>query len=224
MDRIKIENHKVLNMQAAIQAIGIELDSERGSASICRNKCNDCVYREFDCVDVFIIGETDMKEIAKRIRHGQDKFLRQILISFDLSAPTYFWNEYDSINPGGEEISIPTKDILEKNELTIKNNFFVGLNPSDRVLQCLSDTIKGVNKAMKLYEDTNNRLYLEEAVKMLPESFVRKRTVLMNYESAMKILKAGRFSLFDEEWDVFIDFIESIPYIDCFMEAKYGDR
>ena len=226
MDSVKIEKGKVMNLPAAILGIGIDCNCSVGfesdSTIVCDGECGDCPYREFQCADIVIIGEYDLKAITKEIRHGSDKFLKQVLISFDLSAPMYFWNEYDSLNLGSEDLSIPRKDILENGYLTIGNNFFVGLNPSERVLQCLSDAIKGINKVLKLYRDTNNCLYLKEAIKMIPESFVRKRTIFMNYEMAMKVLKAGRFSRFDEEWDVFRDFLSSIPYLDSFMVAKYG--
>lgn len=216
MYSVKIEKGKVMNLGAALRGIGIDGSLE------CFGECGICPYRGFDCGGSLLISADSLKAATKEIRHGNDKFLRQMLISFDLSAPMYFWNEYDSLNLGREDLSIPIKDILENGELTIENNFFIGLNPSERVIQCLSDAIKGINKALKLYTDTNNCLYLKEAIKMIPESFVRKRTILMNYEMAMKVLKAGRFSRFDEEWDVFRDFLSSVPYLDSFMVAKYG--
>ena len=202
---IKIERTSVMNLENAI----------RGA----RNPLNswDRMDSFYDREGNYVLGENDLG-LAKRLASaGSDhrKFLRQIFVSVDITAPLYWWKEFDTYKVGTVANSTSTMHKIHAKEFT-REDFShdrldeSGLNMLDAIIDYLEC------ERQKFLENKEDRQSWHNMIQMLPSSYNQMRTVTMNYENLMNIYYARRFHKLDE-WHVVCHWIESLPYAKEFI-------
>ena len=209
---IKFERTEVMNFEAAIRGMRNPLNSWNNSDSFYEYvPCGSCNGNS-SCVKGYLIGENDLALAQKLIKAGSDhrKFMRQIFVSVDITAPLYWWKEFDTYKVGTVANSCSTMHTIHKKEFTLSDFSWEDL--LEPGLQLLEATIDFLNANRKWYLETNNKLYWRQMIQSLPTSYNQMRTVTLNYENLRNIYNSRRNHKLDE-WRVdFIRWIESLPY------------
>ena len=187
-------------------------------------------------INGFVIGKNDMKLAQTLIKAGSEhrKFMRQIFVSVDITAPLYWWKEFDTYKVGTVTNSTSTmhtiqnkpitfdcfeiddyKEVSVESELQQCEGFEYGSNVA---IAALIDFLEGLRKK---YLKTNDKKYWKELIRWLPESWLQKRTVTMTYENLFAMCSNGqrRFHKLNE-WSgldnanvpFFISWVKTLPY------------
>lgn len=240
---IKVENIEVFNFEGALRGMRMPFMSHSKSDSCeCDElQCLKCVYgqdEEDDCVAPdgfdykYSIGKADMELCKKLIKGGSPhrKFLRQIFISMDITAPIYWFKEFDTYKVGTTANSTSTMHTLMKRDLTPKDFSTDHLIAQAKIV--FMNIIEALNGLREVYE--NYETYKDAAVnhgfdmpdkkdiwysiiQMLPSSFNQTRTVTMTYENALNIIQWRSNHKLDE-WRTFCDIlINELPYMKEFV-------
>ena len=160
------------------------------------------------------LGNADL-DLAIRLRNaGTDhrKFMRMITVYFDITAPLYFWKEFDTYKVGTVANSCSTMHKIAAKEFTLED--FSCEHLQNSWLATLKETIRLLNEARDAYNWCNTDAKKDwwwQMIQLLPSSYNQKRTVMLNYEVLANIYKSRRNHKLDE-WHTFCDWIESLPY------------
>ena len=171
------------------------------------------------------IGENDMKLAQSLIRAGSEhrKFMRQIFVCVDITAPLYWWKEFDTYKVGTVANSTSTMHKLASTPIT-KECFEtddysdVRFEEEDDAYGMLNEqwdrTIYNCELLREKYNETKDKRYWKELIRLLPDSWLQKRTVTMNYENLLAMCSKGqRRNHKLTEWSKsFIDWARSLPY------------
>ena len=197
---LKVERTSVMNMENAI----------RGA----RNPMNSWARMDstYDENGNFVFGPNDL-DLAKRLaRAGSDhrKFLRQIFVSVDITAPLYWWKEFDTYKVGTVANSCSTMHKIhakafERGDFSHDYMDEGGLAALDAVIAYLEC------ERQKFVADKTNKQAWLNMIQMLPTSFDQMRTVSLNYENLINIYYARRYHKL-AEWHTLCDWIMSLPY------------
>ena len=186
---------------------------------------------DYDVFDVAFIGPKDMK-LAQQLESGGSehrKFLRQIQISVDITAPLYWWKEFDTYKVGTTANSTSTMHKLTSKPITLDcfeiddyKGYELFLNEDDvdkSVDWEVKDIIEFCEKLRQKYLETKDKRYWKELVRWLPESWLQTRTITMNYENVFNMVnQRGNHKLNewsgndDEALENFIAWAKSLPY------------
>lgn len=223
---MKFEKTEVFNFEGAIRGMRDPKESWDKSDSInCDtyniNNCEKCLMND-KCINYsyhFYIGEKDLELMQTLIRAGSEhrKFMRQIFVSVDITAPLYWWKEFDTYKIGTVANSTSTMHKLASTPITMdcfeKCNEGEELNDSFFVEHWLF-TIATLEKLRQKYNETKNKRYWKELIRLLPESWLQTRTVTMNYENLLNMCSKGqrRFHKLTEWSESFINWARSLPY------------
>lgn len=169
----------------------------------------------------YIIGPNDLQLAQTLIRAGSEhrKFMRQIFVSVDITAPLYWWKEFDTYKVGTVSNSTSTMHKLASTPITMNCfemddfDYFVGQNEND-IGYIWEGLIYDLEYLRQKYNETKDKRYWKELIRLLPESWLQKRTVTMNYENLLGICSKGqrRFHKLTE-WSVdFIQWARNLPY------------
>lgn len=194
---IKTENVRVYNLSRAVYSARNALNSWDKSDSDLEND---------------ILGENDLSLARKLCRAGSDhrKFLRQIMVSMDITAPLYWWKEFSTYKVGTVANSCSTMHTIHKRELTMEDFSCEHLMTKEK--QMLKMLINLLNEDIMVYNaDTNQKAFWWQIIQLLPSSFNQKRTVTLNYEVLLNMYHARRNHRLDE-WRTFCEVIETMPY------------
>lgn len=220
---IKFENTKVFNFEGAVRGMRNPLNSwDKSDSTICPGRdFDDCKATVDKCPrgedeefreDIFCIGKSDLDLMKRLINAGSDhrKFMRQILVSVDITAPLYWWKEFDTYKVATVSNSCSTMHTIQAKEF--KPNDFSFENLTDSACKCALDIIEELDKQRLLYLDTKDKKYWWNMIQLLPSSYNQKRTITLNYETLYNIYGSRKDHKLDE-WRVgFIKWIESLPY------------
>lgn len=209
---IKIEYVETCNWSAAIRGMRNPMESHAKSDT--RMECPD-EGTERSCGEP-IIGPNDLDLMKRLVNAGTDhsKFMRMITVSFDMTAPLYFWKEFDTYKIGTVRNSCSTMHKIEARELTIDDFATDGLCVNDVEL-CLRPTINYINDLIKIYKETSgDKLSIHRCiVKLLPDSYMQRATITTNYQVLRNIRNSDRKTHKLLEWcEDFMKFIDSLPY------------
>lgn len=231
---IKIKNINVYGFEVAIRGMRNPMNSwEKSDSKWCyenqRNKsqcsqivCDDCVKPFYE------IGENDLALMKSLVKAGPDhrKFLRMINISMDITAPLYWWKEYDTYKIGTVTNSCSTMHKIADKEFTLDDfshehlmNGFAGYDIGikynseydDSPEDVLEYIIYALNMCREKYLETKDKKYWWQIIQLLPSSYNQRRTVQLNYESAYNMYYARKNHKLDE-WHVFCDYLKTLPY------------
>ena len=222
---IKIEDVEVMGMRKAIKGMRNAMNSwEKRDSSLlfCHEIiCALCPYESLDSIECdnkshFIIGEADMKLCKNLIKAGSPdrKFLRMIHVQADVTAPLYWWKEYDTYKVGTVANSCSTMHTIHKRDLTLDDFSYEHLIPV--ALDCLNETIKTINTARQFVVDMKLKEDWWQMIQLLPSSFNQMRTIDLNYETLLSIYRQRKNHKLDE-WREFCKWIETLPYMKEFL-------
>ena len=222
---IKIEDVEVMGMRKAIKGMRNAMNSwEKRDSSLlfCHEIiCALCPYESLDSIECdnkshFIIGEADMKLCKNLIKAGSPdrKFLRMIHVQADVTAPLYWWKEYDTYKVGTVANSCSTMHTIHKRDLTLDDFSYEHLIPV--ALDCLNETIKTINTARQFVVDMKLKEDWWQMIQLLPSSFNQMRTIDLNYETLFSIYRQRKGHKLDE-WREFCKWIETLPYMKEFL-------
>ena len=231
---LKIENVEIMGWEAAIRGMRNPKNSWEKSDSgyVCGDKkCSalpDCDL----CCDIphYVIGSNDLDLMTRLRNAGTDhrKFMRMITIYLDITAPLYWWKEFDTYKVGTVANSCSTMHKIHAKEFTLDDfsyEHLLGLddlNWGDIVpLVTLECVISALNVYRQKYLETQDKTYWWQLIQLLPSSYNQKRTVMLNYEVLTNIYKSRRNHKLDE-WHTFCDWIESLPYSELITGEKKG--
>ena len=157
------------------------------------------------------IGENDyslMMRLAKG-KSSDSKYRRSIFVSVDVTAPLYWWKEYDTYKVGTTANSCSTMHKIHSRELTLDDVSHEHLRPIP--LNALKRVIECINDAREDFIETKDKEDWWQMIQLLPTSLNQKRTVYLNYEVLAAIYFDRRHHKLDE-WHTFCDWIEKLPY------------
>lgn len=193
----------------------------------------DCPYINTGCdeehCDEFRIGKNDMELAQTLIKAGNEhrKFMRQIFVSVDITAPLYLWKEFDTYKVGTVANSTSTMHKITSQPITLE---CFEIDDYEKDLKCLEvydsdievdystvdfEVYKFINFLENLrqkYLETKDKRYWKELVRWLPESWLQKRTITMNYENVRNMYFQRRNHKLTEWSESFIKWVESLPY------------
>lgn len=208
------EKTEVFNFDGALRGMRNPLNSWNKSDSYKKN-------------NELVIGRNDLDLAQRLISGGSEhrKFLRQIMVSVDITAPLYIWKELDTYKIGTTANSTSTMHKLASTPITL-DCFEIGdYNPvieeDDYSVQAYSEgvLIPFLESLRLKYLDTKNKKYWKELVRWLPESWLQKRTITLNYEVLRNIVhQRANHKL--TEWNSFIDWCKTLPYAEEFIFYK----
>lgn len=220
---IKFENTEVMGWEAAIRGMRNPMNSwDKSDSGICFDTvaCHTCRADRNHCKSrmenkEFVVGYDDMNLMTRLRNAGTDhrKFMRMIIVYVDITAPLYWWKEFDTYKIGTVANSCSTMHKIAEKEFTIED--FSCEHLENFWLVHLKETIKLLNEARDAYHWCNTDAKKEwwwQMIQLLPSSYNQKRTVMLNYEVLANIYKSRNNHKLDE-WSVgFMDWIKSLPY------------
>lgn len=222
---IRIENSEVLGWKPAIRGMRNPLNSWDKSDSY-------STYGNVDTHDgavgeAFIIGINDL-DLMRRLRNaGTDhrKFMRMIAVYVDITAPLYWWKEFDTYKVGTVANSCSTMHKIqakrfEREDFSIEH---LGNWDEQHWMVCMDNVIASLNAARERFIETNDKRYWWQMIQLLPSSYNQRRTVMLNYEVLANIYKSRRNHKLDE-WCDFCRWIEALPYSELITGEKENER
>ena len=232
---IKIENTEIVGWEAAIRGMRNPLNSWEKSDSkwysIGIPTSNSAAINDKYLSQKYCIGENDL-DLMKRLRNaGTDhrKFMRMITVYVDITAPLYWWKEFDTYKVGTVANSCSTMHKIHSKEFTLEDFSTEHLCKSN--IEVLEDLIleleywrnKFVNydeycKAVPEFREMYSKKDCWwQMIQLLPSSYNQRRTVMLNYEVLANIYKSRRNHKLDE-WHVFCEWIENLPYAELITD------
>lgn len=205
---IKIEKSVVMNLEGAMRGARNPLNSWDRSDSV------------YDKDGNYILGENDLS-LAKRLcKAGSDhrKFIRQILVSVDITAPLYWWKEFDTYKVATVANSTSTMHKIHSKPFDIED--FSHDHMSGGALKAMDGILEYLEDCRVKFIETKDKAYWYDMIQLLPESYNQKRTVTMNYENLLNMYYARKNHKLSE-WHTYCDWIMSLPYTkDLFIQEK----
>ena len=205
---LKVERVFVMNMENAIRGARNPLNSWGRMDS------------HYDENGNFILGENDLTLAKKLARAGSDhrKYLRQIMVSMDITAPLYWWKEFDTYKVGTVANSTSTMHKIQAKEFSRED--FSCDRMSEDCLAALDAVIAYLEgERIKFCEDKTDKQAWHNMIQLLPSSYNQMRTVTLNYENLINIYYARRNHKLGE-WHTLCDWIASLPYAEDFIIVK----
>ncbi len=228
---LKIENTEVVGWEAAVRGMRNPMNSwEKSDSFFCGS--SECCFSDDECNpgcagygQGFNIGEADFDLMTRLRNAGTDhrKFMRMIVVYLDITAPLYWWKEFDTYKVGTVTNSCSTMHKIADKEFTIDDFSIEHLNDDRSAevsnLEWFEHLITHLNRDRKRFIETKDKQYWWQLIQLLPSSYNQRRTVMLNYEVLANIYKSRRNHKLDE-WHTFCDWIESLPYLELITGEK----
>ena len=223
---LKIENFEVLGWEHAIRGMRNPMNSWAKSDSHSCGTCGDCDIcidydncpYEYDYLKT-VVGPNDLDLMMKLRNAGTDhrKFMRMITVYLDITAPLYWWKEFDTYRVGVEKNSCSTMHKIHAKEFTLEDFSCEKLYDP---LGDLRPIVDRLNVYRERYLETKDKNDWWQMIQLLPSSYNQKRTVMLNYEVLANIYKSRRNHKLDE-WHTLCDWIEKLPYAELITGKEY---
>lgn len=160
----------------------------------------------------YILGENDLS-LAKRLRNAgtsdHRKYLRQVMLSVDITAPMYWWKEYDTYKVATVANSTSTMHKIHSKPFEIDD--FSHDHLTENGLKVLRVLVVEMEKIRLEYVETKDKALWYDLIQLLPSSYNQMRTCTLNYETLINIYKSRKHHKLDE-WRSFCEWIETLPY------------
>ena len=239
---IKIENSEVLGWEHAIRGMRNPMNSwDKSDSGYCgrdllRN-CRTCVHRNTGypaCYSGFDLGPNDYDLMIRLSNAGTDhrKYMRMIIVYVDVTAPMYWWKEFDTYKVGTVRNSCSTMHKIAAKEFTLEDFSHEHLIFEDDVnhidmIGWLQKQIDILNEWRLTYLDVKDsptsaesaKKYWWQMIQLLPSSYNQRATLMLNYEVLANIYKSRKNHKLDE-WREFCTWIESLPYSEIITGSR----
>ena len=226
---IKFEHTEVVGWEHAIRGMRNPLESWEKSDS---DWDYDCIedpdnFYEYKTKDEFEVGPNDLSLMMKLRNAGTDhrKFMRMITVYVDITAPLYWWKEFDTYKIATVANSCSTMHTIHKKEFTLDDFSCEHLLGDSKDILC--STISTMNFYRNEYLSTKDKKHWWQMIQLLPTSYNQKRTVMLNYEVLANIYKSRKDHKLDE-WHDFCDWIRKLPYSQLItgkeQKLEYADQ
>lgn len=196
---LKIEHIHVMNLENAIRGARNPMNSWEKS---------DSSYNE---KGEYILGSNDYSLAVRLCRAGTDhrKYLRQVFVSMDITAPLYWWKEFDTYKIGTTANSTSTMHKIHSKSFEISDFSTDHLAEEAKLVFChLMEELEALR--LKFLE-TNDKNYWYSIIQLLPSGYNQMRTVTLNYENLINIYNARKNHKL-MEWHIFCDYVRELPY------------
>ncbi len=196
---ITIEKVNVMNLENAIRGARNPMNSWDKSDSYYDNSGN------------YILGENDLKLAIKLCKAGSDhrKFMRQIFVSVDITAPLYWWKEFDTYKVGTTANSTSTMHKIHSKPFSITD--FSTDKMNEESINMLNRVIDLLEELRAKYNETKDKSYWYSMIQLLPSSYNQLRTCTLTYENIRNMYFARRHHKLDE-WKKLCQWVETLPY------------
>jgi len=228
---IKVENIDIWGFEHAIRGMRnplnswVKSDSEPAFHALENFAANDPMaekYRKWnDDYGLNVkIGPNDLDLMRKLFKAGPEhrKYLRQIFVSMDITAPLYWWKEADTYKVGTVSNSCSTMHKIHDKQFTTDDFSHENIT-EDVSCKAFLDILKALNFNRTMYLETKDKKWWWNMIQLLPSSYNQKRTITMNYENVITIIHQRSGHKLDE-WNELIDIFKTLPYISRIMEPK----
>ena len=232
---LKIENTDVVGWEAAIRGMRNPMNSWEKSDSewysIGIPTSNPAAINDKCLSQKYCLGDNDLDLMTRLRNAGTDhrKFMRMITVYADITAPLYWWKEFDTYKVGTVANSCSTMHKIHAKEFYEEDFSFERLesgyeeykgDDAMHTAYCsMQNVISALNRLRYMYKINKNKKYWYAMIQLLPSSYNQKRTVMLNYEVLANIYKNRKGHRLDE-WKTMLDWIESLPY----AELITGDK
>ena len=196
---LEIKNSSVMNFENAIRGARNPMNSWNRMDSA------------YDEKGQYILGPNDLSLAMRLAKAGSDhrKYLRQIFVSVDITAPLYWWKEFDTYKVGTVANSTSTMHKIASKRFTIDDFSHDHMNPE--TLACLNQIVDTLETLRQQYLETKDKTVWYSMIQLLPSSYQQMRTCSMNYETLINIYYARKNHKL-AEWHTVCDWIETLPY------------
>lgn len=196
---IRLEKTSVMNFENAMRGARNPMNSWQRMDSY------------YDTDGNFIFGENDLNLATRLVRAGSDhrKFIRQIFVSVDITAPLYWWKEYDTYKVGTVANSTSTMHKISSKAFSVED--FSCDKMDSETLEQMKLNIVFLEKLRQKYLEQKDKQYWYDMIQLLPSSYQQMRTCTLNYENLIQIYFARKHHKLDE-WLAFCHWIEGLPY------------
>ena len=194
---IQIENVDVWGFEHALRGM--------------RNPLNSWAKSDSD-TKLLVIGEADLDLMKRLYKAGSEhrKYLRRVFVSMDVNAPRYWWEQQSTYKIGTTSNSCSTMHTIHKKPFELDD--FSHEHLTEHSKDILSLLIGDLNVYRNVYLETKNKNEWWQMIQLLPQSYMQKRTITMNYENVVNIIKQ-RSGHKLTEWEDFIAELKKLPYI-----------
>ena len=204
---LKVERVSVMNMENAIRGARNPLNSWARMDSYYNEKGD------------FVLGENDLSLAVRLAKAGSDhrKYLRQIMVSMDITAPLYWWKEFDTYKVGTVANSTSTMHKIHAKEFS-REDFSIEML-TGRSVQAMDALIEVLEEEREKFLETKDKAHWLNMIQLLPSSYNQMRTVTLNYEVLINIYYARRSHKLSE-WHTLCDEIKKLPYAEKLILVK----
>lgn len=227
---IKVDKIEVFNFEGAIRGMRNPMNSWKKSDSYFGCSADRCDYCLEDCTSrnhVYVIGDNDMALMRRLYKGGSEhrKYLRQIFVTMDITAPLYWWKEFDTYKVGTVANSCSTMHKIHDKEFTLGD--FSHEHMSEGAKAVLKSIIERLNTARDFYNNKIDKPSMElhwktywwDMIQLLPTSYNQKRTVTFNYENVINMIHQRENHKLDE-WREFVKILRKLPYVEAIRGEK----
>ena len=171
----------------------------------------------------YVIGESDLGLMKRLYKAGPEhrKYLRQIFVSVDITAPLYWWKEFDTYKVGTVANSCSTMHKIAAKEFELDDfsheHLIETVSNTTNTVMVLKKIIECLNYYRSQFIFTKDKKYWWQMIQLLPSSYNQKRTITMNYENVLSMIKQ-RTGHKLTEWEDFCIILKHLPYIEDIME------
>ena len=235
---IKIEHVETLGWEAAIRGMRNPMNSWEKSDSewhlIGTPGTNQAVANDKYLREKYCIGNNDLDLMKRLCNAGTDhrKFMRMITVYMDITAPLYWWKEFDTYKVGTVANSCSTMHKIADKEFTLEDFSWEHLITREQPLVegvdaveppnaiwLMNRIIQTLNQYRNLYLQTKDKKYWWQMIQLLPSSYNQRRTVMLNYEVLANMYKSRRNHKLDE-WVDFCAEIERLPHSELITKKE----
>lgn len=221
---IKIENVEVVGLEPAIRGMRNPMNSWDKSDSGFKDP--ESSLHTLNSGKTFIVGPNDLKTMKNLSAGGpvHGKFKRMIVVYMDITAPLYWWKEFDTYKVGTVANSCSTMHKIHDKEFELEDFSFEHLMSNQTIstktyspLSVLKVMIDILNINRELFVETKDKQYWWQMIQLLPSSYNQRRTVMLNYEVLTAMYRDRKNHKLDE-WHTLCDVIEELPYSELITE------
>ena len=196
---LEIKDIEVMNLKNAIRGARNPMNSWAKSDSYFNEKGG------------YVLGENDLSLAVRLRKAGNDhrKFMRQIFVTMDITAPMYWWKEFDTYKVGTVANSTSTMHKITSMPFDISH--FSTDKMDNNTKEFMQGIVEYLEKLRLEFLETNDKQIWYDIIQLLPSSYNQMRTCTMNYENLVNIYHARKNHKLDE-WHIFCDYVRKLPY------------